>query len=90
MQTNTNRSERTSYANNKRKSGSGSQKRSPVHTLQKGNEFDVKIEKLGHNGDGMISIEGYTVFVKNVDVGEQVKIKLTKVLDTIAHAVRLN
>jgi predicted RNA-binding protein with TRAM domain len=83
------RMERTGFAGEKRRGGSGSDKRSHVSTLQVGQEFDVKIEKLGHKGDGMVSIEGMTVFVKNVDEGEEVKIKIKKVMDTIAFADRL-
>ena len=57
--------------------------------LQKGQEFDVKIEKLGKEGDGMVKLEGFTVFIKNVEVGDEVRIKIKKVLDTVAFADRL-
>lgn len=90
MQTVVKRHERARFMGEKKKGESGSQKRGAKPTLEVGNEFDVKIEQLGHNGDGMVNIEGYTVFIKNVSVGEEVKIKITQVKKTIARAIRLN
>lgn len=84
------RMERSSYPKTKKKSSTGSQKRGRMPELQMGNEFDVEIKELGHNGDGMVKIEGFTVFVSNVSVGEKVKIKIVKVKDTIAWAKRLD
>jgi 23S rRNA (uridine2552-2'-O)-methyltransferase len=70
--------------------GSSSEKRSHVSALQPGQEFDVSIEALGHSGDGMVKLEGMTVFIKNTEIGDKVKIKITKVKETIAFAERLN
>lgn len=84
------RHERNQFANEKRKADSGSQKRGHVPIIQKGQEFDVVIDELGHKGDGIAKLEGYTVFVKNTEVGESVKIKLIKVMDTVAFGERLN
>ncbi|MBN2367869.1 TRAM domain-containing protein [Candidatus Woesearchaeota archaeon] len=83
------RIERDTYANETRRAGSGSQKRSHVTGLQVGQEFDVEITELGHNGDGMVSIEGYTVFIRNTETGDKVRVKIKKVKDTIAFADRL-
>ncbi len=85
------RGERDRYANDKkRKADKGSQKRGAAPSIHVGEDFDVKIEEIGHNGDGVVKIEGYTVFVKNTEVGEEVKIKINKVLRTIAWATRQN
>lgn len=84
------RLERNKFFGEKRKSGNGSQKRSRVTEIQKGQEFDVKIEELGKQGDGMVKIDSYTVFIRNVEIGNEVKIKIKKVLDTVAFADRLN
>jgi 23S rRNA (uridine2552-2'-O)-methyltransferase len=54
--------------------------------LRKGEEFVVDIEKLGSNGDGAILIEGFVVFVKEVEVGEKVKIKIADVKPNFAFA----
>lgn len=84
------RMERHTFANEKRKPGSGSEKRGRAPAIHVGEEFNVKIESLGHKGDGMVKIEGFTVFVKNVEVGEEVKIKVKKVMETVAFAERQN
>jgi predicted RNA-binding protein with TRAM domain len=84
------RRERDTFSNSRRKGGSGSQKRDRVTTIVPGQEFEVKIEKVGHKGDGMVTIEGMVVFIKNVEVGEEVRVKINKVLDTVAFADRLN
>lgn len=83
------RYERDRYANEKQKGQSGSQKRGHVHTLQTGQEYDVTIEILGHNGDGLCHVDDYTVFVPNTEKGEKVRIRIKKVKDTIAFADRL-
>ena len=84
------RMERTRFADEKRREGSGSQKRSRMPEIHVGEEFDVTIEKLGHKGDGIVKINNYMVFVKNTESGEDVKIKIKHVKDTIAFAERLN
>lgn len=82
------RMQRDTYSATKR-GDSGSTRRTHVSEIHKGEEFDVTIEDIGHNGDGFVKIEGYTVFVKNTKKGEQVKIKVLKVMNTIAFAERL-
>ena len=84
------RMERSSFSNEKKRPNSRSQKRRTAPLLAVGNEFNVKIEDIGHNGDGLVILEGYTVFVKNTEKNEEVKIKITKVMKTIAKAIRLN
>jgi len=54
--------------------------------LRKGNEFVVDIEKLGSGGDGAVLIEGFVVFVKDVEIGEKVRIKITDVKPNFAFA----
>jgi predicted RNA-binding protein with TRAM domain len=67
---------------------SGAQRRTHVPEIHVGEEFDVTIEDLGHNGDGFVMLEGFTVFVKNTVKGEKVKIKIKKVMKTVAFAER--
>ena len=83
------RYERDRFAGEKKRGGSGSDRRTHVTTLQVGQEFNVTIEDLGHNGDGFVHIDDYTVFVRNTMKGEAVKIKLKKIKDTIAFADRI-
>ena len=84
-----NRMERTSFPGQNKKPGSGTDKRGYAPSIHKGEDFTVTIEELGHNGDGIVHIEGYTVFVKNTEVGEEVTIKIKEVRETIAFAERL-
>ncbi|MGB9133386.1 MAG: SAM-dependent methyltransferase, partial [Methanosarcina sp.] len=54
--------------------------------LRGGDEFVVDIEKLGSSGDGAVLIEGFVVFVKEVEVGEKVRISITDVKPNFAFA----
>jgi 23S rRNA (uridine2552-2'-O)-methyltransferase len=54
--------------------------------LRKGDEFIVDIENLGSSGDGAIIIEGFVIFVKEVEVGEKVRIKIADVKPNFAFA----
>ena len=45
-----------------------------------GDEVDVKIEAVGEKGDGIAKVKGFVIFVPNTHEGDQVKIRITKVL----------
>lgn len=45
-----------------------------------GDEMDVKIEAVGEKGDGVAKVKGFVVFVPNVKEGDNVRIRVTKVL----------
>ncbi|MEN6290656.1 MAG: TRAM domain-containing protein [Methanobacterium sp.] len=47
--------------------------------LNEGEEYDVKIEDLGRDGDGIARIEGFVVFVTGAKLGDEVKIKITSI-----------
>jgi predicted RNA-binding protein with TRAM domain len=50
---------------------------SPVRV---GDEFDVRIESMSKRGDaGVAKVEGLVIFVTGTKVGDNVKIKITKV-----------
>ena len=51
-----------------------------------GDELDVKIEAVGEKGDGIAKKEGFVLFVPNTQQGQQVKIKVTKVLRKVGFA----
>jgi predicted RNA-binding protein with TRAM domain len=61
----------------------GFQKFSPVKV---GDELDVKIEAVGEKGDGIAKKEGFVLFVPNTKEGQEVKIKVTKVLRKVGFA----
>lgn len=45
-----------------------------------GDEVDVKIEAVGEKGDGIAKVKGFVIFVPGVKEGEEVKIRINKVL----------
>ena len=51
-----------------------------------GDEIDVKIEAVGEKGDGIAKKEGFVLFVPNTKEGQEVKIKITKVLSKVGFA----
>ncbi|MAF34830.1 hypothetical protein CMO91_03210 [Candidatus Woesearchaeota archaeon] len=51
-----------------------------------GEEFDVTIEAVGEKGDGIAKKEGFVLFVPGVKEGDQVRIKVTKVLNKVGFA----
>lgn len=51
-----------------------------------GEELDVKIEAVGEKGDGIAKKEGFVLFVPNVKEGDEVKIRVTKVLRKVGFA----
>ena len=46
---------------------------SPINV---GDEYDVIIEDVGRDGDGIARIEGFVVFVSGAKLGDEVKIKI--------------
>lgn len=54
--------------------------------VEEGKVYDVKIDDLGREGDGIARIENFVVFVAGTKVGDQVKIRITKVLRRMALA----
>lgn len=57
----------------------GEQRRS-FAPVQVGDEIEVKIEAVGEKGDGIAKIKGFVIFVPNVKQGDDVKVRITKVL----------
>lgn len=56
---------------------------SPVN---EGEEYDVKIEDTGRDGDGITRIEGFVVFVSGAKVGDEVKIRINSTRRNFAFA----
>ncbi len=54
--------------------------------LKKGNKFDVEITEIGSDGDGVATVDGFVVFVKDVELGDKVNIKITDVKPNFAFA----
>jgi predicted RNA-binding protein with TRAM domain len=54
--------------------------------LNEGEEYDVKIEDMGRDGDGIARVEGFVVFVTGAKLGDEVKIKITSTRRNFAFA----
>jgi len=54
--------------------------------VSEGKTYDVKIEDIAQKGDGIARIEGYVIFVPDTVAGEEVKVKITRVLPKYAFA----
>ncbi len=61
--------------------GGGSSYSAPVEV---GKEYDVEIEDIAKEGDGIARIEGFVVFVPDTKVGDQIKINVDKVMRRFA------
>jgi predicted RNA-binding protein with TRAM domain len=51
-----------------------------------GDELDVKIEAVGAKGDGIARKEGFVLFIPGVKEGDEVRIRVTKVLRKVGFA----
>ena len=47
--------------------------------VEEGKVYEAKIEDIGREGDGLARIQNFVVFVPGTQVGDQVKIRITKV-----------
>lgn len=47
--------------------------------IEEGKEYEVKIEDVGKEGDGITRIEGFVVFVPDTQVGDQVKVRIVSI-----------
>lgn len=47
--------------------------------VEKNNDYEIEITSMGHNGEGVGKIEGFTVFVPDGIVGETITTKIIKV-----------
>ena len=63
--------------------GGGGMSTPPVKV---GEELDVTIEAVGEKGDGLAKKNGFVLFVPGVKEGQQVKIRVTKVLRKVGFA----
>jgi predicted RNA-binding protein with TRAM domain len=54
--------------------------------VNEGEEYDVKIEDMGRDGDGIAKVEGFIVFVSGAKKGDEVKIRVNSVRRNFAFA----
>jgi predicted RNA-binding protein with TRAM domain len=52
--------------------------------VEVGKEYDVNIEDIAREGDGIARVEGFVIFVADAKVGDSVKIQIDKVMRRFA------
>jgi len=60
-----------------------------ISPVKEGEEHNVYIESVGDKGDGVARIQGFVVFVPGVKEGDNVRIKITKVLQKVGFAEKI-
>jgi len=59
---------------------------SPVEV---GETYEVTIEDIAKEGDGIARVKGFVIFVPNTVVGEDVSIKVSKIMRNFAFAEKV-
>ena len=54
-----------------------------------GKEYEVDIEDMSPNGEGIARIKGFPIFIKNAKIGERVKIEITNLANGCAEAEKV-
>lgn len=76
------------YGNNRmnREDYGDRQRQQSFAPVRVGEELDVTIEAVGEKGDGICKKKGFVLFVPNTKQGDNVKIRITKVLRKVGFA----
>ncbi len=62
----------------------GNYGRPKMAPIKEGEELDVRIEAVGDKGDGVAKVKGFVIFIPNTQAGDEVRIKVTKVLNSVS------
>ncbi|MDQ1251306.1 MAG: TRAM domain-containing protein [Alphaproteobacteria bacterium] len=54
--------------------------------VEEGETYEVTIQDIARQGDGIARIEGFVIFVPGTKVGDEVQIKVERVLPKFAFA----
>jgi len=57
-----------------------------VAPVKVGDEVEVRVEAVGGKGDGIAKKDGFVLFVPGTKAGDNVRIKITRVLDKVGFA----
>jgi predicted RNA-binding protein with TRAM domain len=52
--------------------------------VEEGKVYEARIEDIGREGDGFARIQNFVVFVPGTNAGDQVKVRITRVLRRMA------
>ena len=58
--------------------------------IQEGEELDVEIVAIGEKGDGIAKKDNFVIFVPNTQIGDTVKVRITRVMSKISFAEIVN
>ena len=67
------------YGGGRRFGGGGRRFDDTPKPVEVGKEYDVSITEISRKGDGIARVEGFVIFVKGGQVGQNAKIKITQV-----------
>ncbi|MEG3224239.1 MAG: deoxyribonuclease [Methanobacteriales archaeon Met13] len=67
----------------------GSDDNKQTAPIAEGEEYEVKIEDLGKEGDGITHVDGFVVFIPDTKVGDEVKVRITSVRRRFAFAEKV-
>jgi len=56
----------------------------PAAPVEVGKEYEVKIEDIAREGDGIARVEGFVIFVPGTKVGDQVTVQVDRVMRRFA------
>jgi predicted RNA-binding protein with TRAM domain len=56
----------------------------PAAPVEAGKEYDVEIQDIAREGDGIARVEGFVIFVPEAKVGDRTKIQVDKVMRRFA------
>ncbi len=51
----------------------------PSVPVEEGKVYEAKIEDIGREGDGLARIQNFVVFVPGTKIGDQIRVRITKV-----------
>ncbi|MFZ1077055.1 MAG: TRAM domain-containing protein [Nitrosotalea sp.] len=74
------------YGGGRRFGGGGRRFDDRPKPVEIGKEYDVSITEISRKGDGIARVEGFVIFVKGGQVGQNAKIKITQVGERFATA----
>jgi predicted RNA-binding protein with TRAM domain len=57
--------------------------------VKEGEEIDVTIEAVGEKGDGIAKKDGFVIFVPGTKGGDEVRIKVTRVLSKVGFGEKI-
>ena len=56
----------------------------PTAPVEVGKEYEVRIEDIAREGDGIARVEGFVIFVPDTKVGDSAKVQIDKVMRRFA------